>query len=55
MTAEKNDPADVVRIAYDGLDAGAFEILADTVSRQVKAGLAGPIEGLYPELAKVAS
>ena len=42
VTAEKNDPADVVRAAYDGLEAAAFEILADTVSQQVKAGLAGP-------------
>ncbi|HEX7134854.1 MAG TPA: SDR family oxidoreductase [Iamia sp.] len=56
MTAEvdapKNDPADVVAQAYDGLAGGAFEILADDVSRLVKAGLAGPIEGLYPQLAR---
>ncbi len=52
VTAPKNDPADVVRDAYDGLEAGEFEILADDVSRQVKAGLAAPIEALYPQLAK---
>lgn len=46
----KLDPADVVRAAYDGLEAGEFEILVDDVSRQVKAGLAGPITGLYPQL-----
>jgi NAD(P)-dependent dehydrogenase (short-subunit alcohol dehydrogenase family) len=46
----KNSAADVVRAAYDGLEAGEFEILADDLSRQVKAGLAGPIETLYPEL-----
>lgn len=50
VTAPKNDPADVVHAAYDGLEAGEFEILADDVSRQVKAGLAGPIEGLYPQV-----
>jgi len=50
VTEPKNDPADVVRTAYDGLEADAFEILADDVSRQVKQGLAGPIEGLYPQL-----
>ncbi|QXC59306.1 SDR family oxidoreductase [Aquihabitans sp. G128] len=50
VDAPKNDPADVVAQAYDGLAAGDFEILADDVSRLVKAGLAGPIEGLYPQL-----
>lgn len=48
----KLDPADVVQAAYDGLEAGAYEVLADEISAQVKAGLAGPIEGLYPELAR---
>ncbi|WP_447587431.1 SDR family oxidoreductase [Microbacterium lacticum] len=48
----KLDPADVVRSAYDGLEAGSYEILADELSAQVKAGLAGPIEALYPELAR---
>ncbi|RIJ70057.1 SDR family NAD(P)-dependent oxidoreductase [Nakamurella silvestris] len=51
VTDPKNDPADVVRSAYDGLAAGAHEVLADELSVQVKAGLAGPIEGLYPMLA----
>ncbi len=44
----KNDPLDVVRTAYDGLEAGDVEILADEISRTVKAGLAGPIAALYP-------
>jgi NAD(P)-dependent dehydrogenase (short-subunit alcohol dehydrogenase family) len=47
----KLDPADVVRSAYDGIEAGAYEILADELSGRVKAGLAGPIEALYPQLA----
>lgn len=51
VDAPKNDPADVVAQAYEGLAAGAYEILADDVSRLVKAGLGGPIEGLYPQLA----
>lgn len=50
VDAPKNDPADVVAQAYDGLAAGAFEVLADDVSRLVKAGLSGPVEGLYPQL-----
>ncbi len=51
IEAEKNDPADVVHAAYEGLESGAHEILADELSRQVKAGLAAPIEALYPQLA----
>ncbi len=49
----KNDPADVVRAAYDGIEVGEFEILADDITRQVKAGLAGPVAGLYPQLGVV--
>ncbi|MCZ4549918.1 SDR family oxidoreductase [Gordonia rubripertincta] len=51
VTAEKNDPADVIRDAYDGLEAGQLEVLADDVSIQVKAGLAAPVEALYPQFA----
>lgn len=52
IDAPKLDPADVVRSAYDGIEAGEFEILADELSAEVKAGLAGPIEALYPQLAR---
>ncbi|MDW5329928.1 SDR family oxidoreductase [Plantactinospora sp. KLBMP9567] len=51
VDAPKLDPADVVRSAYDGIEAGSYEILADELSGQVKAGLAAPIEALYPQLA----
>jgi NAD(P)-dependent dehydrogenase (short-subunit alcohol dehydrogenase family) len=50
VDAPKNDPADVIAQAYAGLAAGDYEVLADDLSRQVKAGLAGPIEALYPQL-----
>jgi NAD(P)-dependent dehydrogenase (short-subunit alcohol dehydrogenase family) len=50
IDAEMGEAADVVRDAYDGLEQGAYEVLADQVSRDVKAGLAGPLEGLYPQL-----
>jgi NAD(P)-dependent dehydrogenase (short-subunit alcohol dehydrogenase family) len=52
VDAPKLDPADVVRSAYDGIEAGAYEILADELSGQVKAGLSAPIEALYPQLAR---
>ncbi len=51
LDVPKNDPADVVSQAYAGLLAGDYEVLADDVSRQVRAGLAGPIDQLYPQLA----
>ncbi|RZU63060.1 SDR family oxidoreductase [Zhihengliuella halotolerans] len=50
VEVEKNDPADVVSAAYDGLEAGEHEVLADEASRQVKAGLAAPLSALYPQL-----
>ncbi len=51
IEAEMNDPVDVVRSAYDGIEAGELEILADDLSAQVKQGLAAPIIALYPQLA----
>lgn len=52
VSAPKNSPADVVRTAYDGIEAGDPEILVDNISRQVKAALSGPIEALYPQVAR---
>jgi NAD(P)-dependent dehydrogenase (short-subunit alcohol dehydrogenase family) len=47
----KEDPAEVARLALDGVEAGAHELLADDISRQVQAGLAGGVAALYPQLA----
>lgn len=43
-------PAEVARVAIDGIEAGAYEILIDDLSRQVQAGLSGGVAALYPEL-----
>lgn len=51
VTAPKGDPADVVRAAFDGLESGEFEVLADETSVNVKAGLSAPLVALYPSLA----
>jgi NAD(P)-dependent dehydrogenase (short-subunit alcohol dehydrogenase family) len=51
LDAPKNDPADVVRAVWDGVAAGAHEVLADDLTRQVRATLGAPIEARYPALA----
>lgn len=43
----KSDPAEIVRVTLDGLEAGLEEILADTDTRAVKALLAEPPAVLY--------
>ncbi|MEU9206503.1 SDR family oxidoreductase [Streptomyces sp. NPDC048415] len=50
VDAPKSTPESVAAQALDGIQAGAFEVLADDLSRQVKAGLAADLEVLYPQL-----
>ena len=50
VTAPKADPADIARLAVDGLEAGSYEIVADDTSRRVLAGLSGGVAALYPDL-----
>ncbi|MEU4491583.1 SDR family oxidoreductase [Streptomyces purpurascens] len=50
VTAPKSAPTDVARLAADGIVEGVYEIVADDVSRQVQAGLAGGVSALYPEM-----
>ncbi|KZX20142.1 SDR family oxidoreductase [Rathayibacter tanaceti] len=47
----KLTPAALVAAVVTGVQHGAFEIVADGFTAQVKAGLAGPIESLYPSVA----
>lgn len=42
IEAPKAAPADIARLALDGVEAGAFEVLADDISRQVKQSLSTP-------------
>ena len=49
IDAPKNDPAEVARVALDGIEKGEVEILADDVSATVRAGLALGVSGLYPQ------
>jgi NAD(P)-dependent dehydrogenase (short-subunit alcohol dehydrogenase family) len=50
VTSAKADPAEVARIAVDGIADGVHEILADDTSRGAQAGLAGGVAALYPQL-----
>jgi NAD(P)-dependent dehydrogenase (short-subunit alcohol dehydrogenase family) len=49
--ADKADPAEIARIAIDGIRAGQTEILADDVSRTVLTSLSGGVAALYPQVA----
>ncbi|MFI6369737.1 SDR family oxidoreductase [Streptomyces sp. NPDC050546] len=51
VDAPKADPRDIAVLALDGVEAGAHEVLGDDITRQVKAGLAGDLTGLYPQVA----
>lgn len=51
ITAPKTSPESVAEQALDGIEADAYEVLADDLSRQAKAGLAGDLAALYPQLA----
>ncbi|GAA4257761.1 SDR family oxidoreductase [Dactylosporangium darangshiense] len=50
VTGPKVAARDVARQAFDGVEAGAFEVLADDVSRNVKRGLSADPAALYPQL-----
>ncbi|MFI9808558.1 SDR family oxidoreductase [Streptomyces sp. NPDC052301] len=50
VDAAKSAPRDVAALAVDGIETGAYEVLADEVSRRVKAGLSGDLTALYPQL-----
>ena len=49
----KRTPADLVATVFDAVQAGAYEVLADETSVQLKAGLSAPMEAVYPQLKSV--
>lgn len=51
MDGQKSDPADIAALGIDAVAAGAYEVLADDVSRHVQAGLAAGVPGVYPQFA----
>lgn len=55
IDVEKNDPADVVRTALDGIEAEKLEVVADDQSAQVKAAMAADPGALYPQVVSIYS
>lgn len=51
LDVAKSDPADIVAAIWDAVEAGQHEVLADQISRDVRAALSSPVEALYPSLA----
>jgi NAD(P)-dependent dehydrogenase (short-subunit alcohol dehydrogenase family) len=50
IEAPKVDPAEVARVALNGIVAGDAEIVADEITKHVLAGLSAGVAGLYPNL-----
>jgi NAD(P)-dependent dehydrogenase (short-subunit alcohol dehydrogenase family) len=50
VTAPKTAPRDVAQAILDALEAGEHELLADELSRRVRAQLSGPLTTMYPSL-----
>ncbi|WP_024805094.1 SDR family oxidoreductase [Nocardia sp. BMG51109] len=46
LAVDKIDPKLVALAVFDGVERGEHEVLVDEVTRQVKAALSGPVEGL---------
>jgi NAD(P)-dependent dehydrogenase (short-subunit alcohol dehydrogenase family) len=51
VAGPKSDPDAVASQAIDGVEASAPEVLADDVSRRVRAALSGELASLYPGIA----
>jgi len=52
LDVPKSDPADIARIALEGVEKGLLEVVADDLSRQVQSGLSAGAEALYAQLAR---
>ncbi|AIQ35977.1 short-chain dehydrogenase [Paenibacillus sp. FSL R5-0345] len=50
LEVPKVNPADIAKIAIDGIESGSFEIIADDDSRKIQGALAVGVPALYPNL-----
>jgi hypothetical protein len=51
VDAPKLAPEHVVELTLEAIEQGSTEVLADDISRHVKAALAADVTALYPTLA----
>ncbi|MFD0674432.1 SDR family oxidoreductase [Cohnella sp. GCM10027633] len=51
VNAPKSNPAEIAKIAIDGIESGSLEIIADDTSRMIQSALAGGVAAIYPNLA----
>ena len=51
LDVPKSSPANIAKLAIDGIEAGDAEIIADEISGQVLAKLSAGVAGLYPQAA----
>lgn len=50
VEAAKENPAGIAKAALDGIEAGAYEVLADDTAKWAKAAVAGDLAAVYPQL-----
>ena len=50
IKAPKSNPAEIAKMAIDGIEGDNYEILADNLSRMVQQNLAGGVKAIYPQL-----
>lgn len=50
LDAPKADPRDVAAAALDGIEAGAYEVMADDTTRWVKSLLSADLDAMYAQL-----
>ncbi|MEC0268906.1 SDR family oxidoreductase [Paenibacillus anseongense] len=50
IQAPKVNPAEIARIAIDGIETDSFEIVADETSSKVLQNLSGGVSAVYPQL-----
>lgn len=52
IDSPKSDPAEIAALTFDGLEAGAHEVVADDISRHVRSALSGDLADLCPPLGR---
>jgi NAD(P)-dependent dehydrogenase (short-subunit alcohol dehydrogenase family) len=50
FNSPKSNPADIAKVAIDGIANDSFEIIADETSRKVQSLLSGGVATIYPQL-----